>query len=144
MANSIIGTVISIGPTVTLTSKSGTPFYKREIVLGVRKFDPNTGEPIIDNTNTPCITFMGEKCRELDSFNTGQTVQVFFDLTGRSHTDASGIVKYFNDVRGYKVVPYATQGAASASYATASNTLNEAPVQTTPSLPKSDSYLPPF
>lgn len=144
MANSIIGSVISIGPTITLTSKTGTPFYKRELVLGVRKFDPNTGEPITDNTNTPCITFMGEKCRELDFVKTGQIVQVFFDLTGRSHTDASGVVKYFNDIRGYKVSPYGAQTSVSTNSVPAPTMESGVSMQSAPSFNAPDSYQPPF
>lgn len=106
MANTIIGTIQWIGATQTLSTKSGNNFTKRDLVLAVRRFDPNTGEPITDNDNTPLFTFTGERCRELDNYQQGQMVVVSFDLLGRKYTDAQGQTKLFNDVRGYKIEPY--------------------------------------
>ena len=39
MAYKITGRVLLIGAPVSLTSKSGTQFIKRDIVITVRKFD---------------------------------------------------------------------------------------------------------
>lgn len=106
MANTIIGTIVQIGQTVSMSTKSGVPFQKRELVLSVQRYDPNTGQPFSDKSNTPVLTFIGEKCAELDRYQVGQAVTVSFDLSGRSYTDREGQTKYINDVRGYKIEPY--------------------------------------
>lgn len=106
MANTIIGTIVHIGQTVSMATKSGVPFQKRELVLSVQRYDPNTGQPFSDKSNTPMLTFIGEKCSELDRYQVGQAVTVSFDLSGRTYTDREGQTKYINDVRGYKIEPY--------------------------------------
>lgn len=106
MANSIIGQIVSIGPTQTLTSQKGTSFTKRDIVISVRRFDPNTGEPVNDYDNTPLLSFMGEKCAELDKFQIGQNVEIFIDIQGRKYTDSSNVEKIITDVRPYKIQLY--------------------------------------
>lgn len=58
---------------------------------------------------------MGDRCDELDKFQIGQMVNVYFDLQGRTYTDQSGISKIINEVRPYKVEPYQRQGQQSAS-----------------------------
>lgn len=112
MANTIVGTIISIGAPLTLSARSGVTFTKRELVLAVQKFDPNTGEPYSDRDNTPVFTFMGDKGRDLDHFQIGQVVSVAFDLTGRTYVDATGATRYINDVRGYKVEQYTRYGVS--------------------------------
>lgn len=107
-----------VGPIQNISTRSGNVFVKRDLVLAVRRFDPNTGEPITDNENTPQITFTGERCRELDNFMEGQMVSVSFDLTGRRFVDAQGQTKYFNDVRGYKIEPYGRAIASAPQSAT--------------------------
>lgn len=109
MANSVIGQVLSIGPTLNLTSKSGSAFTKRSIVISVRRFDPNTGEPTNDYENTPEFSFIGDKCRDLDQFAVGQNVEIFFDINGRKYVDASGVEKIITDVRPYRINPYGQQ-----------------------------------
>lgn len=106
MANSVIGQILSIGPTLSLVSKSGSPFSKRSLVISLRRFDPNTGEPVNDYENTPELSFMGDRCRELDQFSVGQNVEVFFDLSGRKYVDQSGVEKIINDIRPYKIEAY--------------------------------------
>lgn len=111
MANSIIGQIISIGQTQSLTSKSGTAFTKRDVVISVRRFDPNTGEPVNDYENTPLFSFMGDRCRDLDQFQVGQNVEIFFDLSGRRYTPEGGTEKIINDVRPYKIELYGRSAA---------------------------------
>ncbi len=106
MANSIIGQIISIGQTQNLTTKSGTVFTKRDVVISVRRFDPNTGEPVNDHENTPLFSFMGDRCKDLDQFQVGQNVEIFFDLSGRRYTPEGGTEKIINDVRPYKIELY--------------------------------------
>ena len=71
-ANQIIGQIASIGPVQSLMAKNGNAFQKRDLVINVRRFDPNTGEPVTDWENTPKLSFMGDKCRDLDRFQVGQ------------------------------------------------------------------------
>ena len=47
-ANQIIGQIASIGPVQSLMAKNGNAFQKRDLVINVRRFDPNTGEPGTD------------------------------------------------------------------------------------------------
>ncbi len=112
MANSVTGTITAIGVTQELTSKLGNAFKLRDIILAVRRFDPNTGEPITDNENTPQLTFSGDRCAELDKFQPGQVVTIYFDLQGRKYTDAAGITKIINDIKPYKIELYAPRNYA--------------------------------
>lgn len=109
MANQLIGTIVSIGATLSLTAKSGAAFTKRELVISIQKFDPNTGQPYSDNTNTPQITFMGNKCADLDSYRPGQLVRVSFDVTGTPYVGRDNEQRIINDIRGYKIEPYGVQ-----------------------------------
>lgn len=106
MANFVTGAIVSIGATQNLTSRNGNAFRLRDIVISIRKYDPNTGEPITDRDNTPQFTFMGERCDELDKYQPGQMVNIYFDLQGRTYVDQSGISKIINEVRPYKIELY--------------------------------------
>lgn len=110
--NSIVGVIQSIGETQNLKSKNGVDFKKRDLLLMVRKYDQNTGDPITDNENTPLLSFMGERCSDLDKFQPGQTVTVYFELQGRKYTDQSGISKIINDIRPYRIELYQTRQQA--------------------------------
>lgn len=124
MANSIVGQIISIGQTQSLTSKSGTAFTKRDVIISVRRFDPNTGEPVNDYENTPLFSFMGDRCKDLDQFQVGQNVEISFDLTGRKYTPEGGTEKIINDVRHYKIELYGRSAASTATAAQAPDQQN--------------------
>lgn len=111
MASQIIGQITSIGPTQSLTANNGNAFQKRDLVINVRRFDPNTGEPVTDWENTPKLSFIGEKCRELDRFQVGQMVVVSFDLQGRKFTRADGTSDIITEARPYKIEPYGQRAA---------------------------------
>ena len=102
MAYKLTGTVLLIGDTVTLPSKSGTPFTKRDLVITVRKFDPYTGVPSEEPGNTPKFTFMSANCQLLDNIKVGYIVTVLFDIAGRSY-EKDGKTEYYTDVRPFKV-----------------------------------------
>ncbi len=106
MANTIIGSIASIGPTQSLKAKNGNAFQKRDLVINVRRFDPNTGEPVTDWENTPKLSFMGDKCRDLDRFQVGQMVVISFDLQGRKYTNANGETDIITEARPYKIEAY--------------------------------------
>lgn len=112
MTNQLIGTILSIGATQDLVSKSGNSFKRRELILMLRRFDPNTGEPITDTENTPQLTFIGDRCADLDYYQQGQVVIVSFDIQGRKYTDQSGVSKIINDIRPYKIEPYQSRNIA--------------------------------
>lgn len=155
MANSVIGQIISIGQTQSLTSKNGTAFTKRDVVISIRRFDPNTGEPVNDYENTPLFSFMGDRCKELDQFQAGQNVEIFFDLSGRKYTSEGGTEKIINDIRPYKIELYGRQATAPAAQMTApkpltSQTYQAQPApgyqysQPTPAPPSNGGFIPKF
>lgn len=119
MANQIIGTIVSISAPQTLTSSGGVSFTKRDLVISVQRFDPNTGQPYSDQSNTPQITFMNQKGAELDKFQVGQLVVVYFDLSGRQYVDREKNLRVINDIRGYRIEHYLAYQQAPATPAVA-------------------------
>lgn len=110
MANQVTGRILEIGSTRQLTSKTGNTYHRRDIVMSLQRFDPNTGEPVTDDSNTPQFSFMGsDRCASLDAFAPGQTVVVSFDIQGRRYTTPEGTVKIINDIRPYRIEPYRPQ-----------------------------------
>ncbi len=106
MANQVIGKIVSIGQTQNLTSKTGSAFQKRDVVLNVQRYDPYTGLPATDWENTPKLSFMGEKCRELDRFQVGQMVVISFDLQGRKYETANHEIDIITEARPYRIELY--------------------------------------
>lgn len=102
MAYKLSGKVMLVSDTVSLSSKSGTQFTKRDLVITVRKFDQYTGVPSDDDGNTPKFTFMGLACQQLDGIKVGDIVTVLFDIAGRSY-EKDGKTEYYTDVRPFKV-----------------------------------------
>lgn len=139
MANSIIGQILAIGEPQNLVSQSsGAAYTKRSVIVSVRRYDPNTGEPVNDFENTPEFSFIGDRCKDLDQFSVGQNVCVYFDIVGRKYTPQGAPEKIINDIRPYKIEPYgrsANQQTASTptpapqSPAQNPNQVSAAPVQ---------------
>lgn len=102
MAYKLTGSVLLIGNTQTLPSKTGTPFTKRDLVITVRKFDPYTGVPSEDPGNTPKFTFVNANCQQLDTLKPGDIVTILFDISGRSY-EKDGKTEYYTDVRPFRV-----------------------------------------
>lgn len=102
MAYKISGRVLHVGAPVNLSSKSGTQFTKRDLVITIRKFDPYTGVPSEESDNTPKFTFMNSNCQLLDNIKVGDIVTVMFDVNGRSY-EKDGHIEYFTDLRPFKV-----------------------------------------
>ena len=98
MAYRISGKILSIDSPQTLTSRSGNPYTKRDLVLTVIKYDQYTGYPTEDPGNTPKFTFFGQRCQDLDGLKVGDTVTVCFDVSGRSY-EKDGRTEYLTDVR---------------------------------------------
>lgn len=127
MANTIIGSIASIGPTQSLMAKNGNAFQKRDLVINVRRFDPNTGEPVTDWENTPKLSFIGDKCRDLDRFQVGQMVVISFDLQGRKYTNANGETDIITEARPYKIEAYGQRPSQPASQPMAASAPAQAP-----------------
>ena len=128
MANFIIGQILFIGEAQNLTSQNtGNSFTKRSLIISVRRFDPNTGEPVNDYENTPEFSFIGDKCRDLDQFKVGQNVAVYFDIVGKKYTPVGGVEKIINDIRPYKVELYGRAATDQAQPTTATQAVSPAP-----------------
>lgn len=127
MANTIIGQIASIGPTQSLMAKNGNAFQKRDLVINVRRFDPNTGEPVTDWENTPKLSFIGDKCRDLDRFQVGQMVIISFDLQGRKYTNANNETDIITEARPYKIEAYGQRASQPASQQVTAQTQPQAP-----------------
>ena len=141
MANTIIGAIASIGPTQSLMAKNGNAFQKRDLVINVRRFDPNTGEPVTDWENTPTLSFIGDKCRDLDRFQVGQMVVISFDLQGRKYTTANGETDIITEARPYKIEAYGQRPSQPATQPMAASAPAQAPTypqqaQTQPQYPQ--------
>lgn len=94
----ITGKVLYIYPAQQLTSKSGNAFSKRDFVLAVQRFDPDTGEATIDETNTPQLTLTGDRSSQLDNIKQGDIVTVDFYLRGRRFRGEDNKEKIITDI----------------------------------------------
>ena len=73
--------------------KVGESFTKRELVVTT---DEQYPQHIL-------INFVQDKVDLLDKLTIGQDITVGVNLRGREWTDPNGIIKYFNDIQGWKV-----------------------------------------
>lgn len=102
MANQISGKVLIIDDVITIPTRSGNTFTKRQIVLDASHYDPMTGQKY---ENYPAFDFVGNRVNELDNFKVGDLVTISFALNGRPF-DKDGKTTYFTSVNGYKIEPY--------------------------------------
>ena len=105
MANQISGKVLIIENAVTIPTKSGNTFTKRQIVLDASHYDPLTGQKY---ENYPALDFVGNRVNDLDNFKVGDLVTISFALNGRPF-DKDGKTIYITSVTGYKIEPYQRQ-----------------------------------
>ena len=94
----LTGKIIYVYPTQQLTSKSGNAFTKRDFVIAMQSFDRDTGEPTIDEDNTPLLTLTGDRCSQLDNITPGQIVTVDFYLRGHRYRDEQNKEKILTDI----------------------------------------------
>lgn len=94
----LTGKIVYIYPSKTLTSKNGNAYQKRDFVIAMQSFDRDTGEPTIDENNTPQLSLIGDRCSQLDGVNSGDTVTVDFFLRGTRFRGEDGKEKIINDV----------------------------------------------
>lgn len=103
MSNQITGRMIEKNQTVQIPSKNGgSPFLKREFLLDATTYDTHTGERS-EYENILPLEVTGDKCAELDQFQIGDVVTVYFALQGRSWTNQDGKLKRMTSIRCYKL-----------------------------------------
>ena len=127
MANQISGKVLILENAVTIPTRTGNTFTKRQIVLDASHYDPMTGQKF---ENYPAFDFIGNRVNDLDSFNDGDLVTISFALNGRPF-EKDGKTIYITSVTGYKIEPYQRQNN---SY---QQTNGIQPNTPTPSIPQS-------
>ena len=103
----INGRVIYVYPSTVITSKSsGNSVTKRDFVIAAQRFDPDTGAPTIDETNTPMLTVVGEdRAAALDGVRPGDMVTVTYGLRGRRYRDSEGRERIITDINVTAVTP---------------------------------------
>lgn len=101
----LTGKVLYIYHTQQLTSKSGNTFNKRDFVIAMQSFDRDTGEPTIDESNTPLLSLTNDRCAQLDNIKVGQIVGVDFYLRGRRYRDENNKEKIITDINVTSVRP---------------------------------------
>lgn len=103
----IIGQLIYIYPEVSAPLKSGEgTFVKRDFVIAVQRFDPDTGEPTIDTDNTPMFTLFGaDRVHQLDALKIGDIVSITYFLRGRKYRDSEGKERLATDIYVQSVTP---------------------------------------
>lgn len=102
MANQINGKILIIEDAVTIPTRNGNTFTKRQVVLDASHYDPMTGQKF---ENYPAFDFVGNRVSELDKFKVGDLVTISFALNGRPF-EKDGKTTYFTSVNGYKIEPY--------------------------------------
>lgn len=93
--NSVVGFIKSIGQTTNVSKQAGKEFLKRDLVLDISRYDPQTGEKY---DNFFQLTFSQKHCADLDGFAVGERVEVTFVVGGREWNG-----KIINDVAGYRI-----------------------------------------
>lgn len=108
MANQISGKVLIIDDVISIPTRSGNTFTKRQIVLDASHYNPMTGQKY---ENYPAFDFVGNRVNELDNFKVGDLVTISFALNGRPF-NKDGKTTYFTSVNGYKIEPYQRQNGS--------------------------------
>lgn len=106
MANIITGIIEHIGETIQKLSNDGQrTYYRRELVINARRFDPYTGEPTRDNPVS--LELSNDNCKRLDNFKVGDIVDASYILDGMKYQDKqTRETRYFTKISCYKVEPH--------------------------------------
>lgn len=90
---------------MAVPTKSGS-INKREVILTILRYDPNTGEPT-GEPNHVAFEFSGERdVPKLEAYKEGDMVTVAFYLSGRNYTGKDNVERNFTKVVGYDINPY--------------------------------------
>lgn len=104
MANQLTGKIIHIYPSQQIPSKDGSRIIvKRGIVIDCTRFDKYTGERGFENT--PMLEFIGDRCADLDRYQTGQVVTISFDVQGTRYRNKDGVEQIFTRVHPFRIEP---------------------------------------
>lgn len=104
--NTVTGVIKSIGKTVNVSKQAGKEYLKRDLVLDISRFDPQTGEK---HESYFQLAFSQKRCADLDGFAVGERVEVAFIVGGREWNG-----KVINDIAGYRIERIGGQAAAQA------------------------------
>jgi single-strand DNA-binding protein len=115
-----VGTLHEIFSEVQVTEK----FRKREFVL-----------EMANGMYTDYVKFqlVQDKCSALNSFNTGESIKVYFNLSGRKGTTRDGGVAYYTNLSAWKLeradgsAPASSSNSASAGSRSASSSQDAPP-----------------
>jgi hypothetical protein len=86
----ISGTIRVVNDTKAVSDK----FSKRELVLDIE--DGKYSQVVL-------LEFTGDKCAVLDTYSTGEKVEVEFNVRGREWRSPSGETKYFTTLSAWKI-----------------------------------------
>lgn len=104
MAFSTTGKIHVIGPVNSIPFQ-GKVFQKREFVLDVTRYNPTTGEPMVNYIN---FELVGNHVNDINSFAVGQIVNVTFALAGRK-VQKDGQDRYFTNIQAFRIEPHVNQ-----------------------------------
>lgn len=97
--NTLKAKVLNIGTAVTGTSKSGNEYTRRDLTVCLTCYDRDNGQERWDDTNTPQFSFFGDRTRDLDSLNIGDTVELSYVIRGRRWAQEDGTQRIATEVR---------------------------------------------
>lgn len=98
----ITGRVHSVGNTITINGKNGTPFYKRELFLDTTPYDRYTGQRS-EYESFPKFEFRKNNCSKLDNVKVGDVVKISFDITGCFYTNRDGQQSHMNRIDAFEI-----------------------------------------
>lgn len=110
----LTGKIEKLSSIMAVPTKSGS-INKREVILTILRYDPNTGEPT-GEPNHVAFEFSGERdVPKLDAHKEGDMVTVAFYISGRNYTGKDGVERNFTKVVGYDISPYTARRPFSAA-----------------------------
>lgn len=110
----LTGKIEKLSSIMAVPTKSGS-INKREVILTILRYDPNTGEPT-GEPNHVAFEFSGERdVPKLEAYKEGDMVTVAFYLSGRNYTGKDNVERNFTKVVGYDINPYTARRPFSAS-----------------------------
>lgn len=102
----LTGKIEKLSSIMAVPTKSGSNINKREVILTILRYDPNTGEPT-GEPNHVAFEFSGERdVPKLDAYKEGDMVTVAFYLSGRNYTGKDNVERNFTKVVGYDIQGY--------------------------------------
>ena len=111
----LTGKIEKLSSIMAVPTKSGS-INKREVILTILRYDPNTGEPT-GEPNHVAFEFSGERdVPKLEAYKEGDMVTVAFYLSGRNYTGKDNVERNFTKVVGYDINPSTMQFSVQGRY----------------------------